>query len=67
MKVRKVVRKRHHHRGEGTSVVSDVNAVIAANVGETGSSAVRASSKRTARIVRRPGRSRVGSTEEESE
>ena len=34
MKVRRVYRKRVDHQGDGSNVVADVNAVVAASVGE---------------------------------
>ena len=44
MKVRKVIRRNLRHSDKGVSIAGDVNAVIAANVNEPGSSHVSVSS-----------------------
>jgi len=50
--VRRVIRKRIRHNKDGTQVVADVNAVVAANVNESGS---RSSVSSRQRIVQRQG------------
>jgi hypothetical protein len=53
MTARKVIRKKIRHRGKGTSVDADINAVIATNVGEENS---RTHVRSKQRIVQRSGR-----------
>ncbi len=48
MQIRKLIARRHRHRGPGTSIDAEVNAAIAANVGESGS-VTKVSSKQTAK------------------
>jgi hypothetical protein len=48
MNIRKVVKKRIRHAEEGLDVVGDVNAAIAANVGERGSTSRVSSRQKTA-------------------
>ena len=56
MKLNKVIRRRFRERLRGVDVAGDLNAVIAANVNEPGSS-TRVSSKQT--VVQRSGRTEV--------
>lgn len=61
MNVRKIIDKSIRHRSGGSEIVGDVNAVVAANVGEKGSrNAV--SSRRRTKIVQRNGRTEVSET-----
>lgn len=53
-KIRKVVRRTIEQRDDGTHTITGVNAAIAANVGEGGSTSTRSSSRQ--RIVQRSGR-----------
>jgi hypothetical protein len=46
MQVRKIIKRRIRHKGEGVDLVGDVNAAISANVGERSSSS-RVSSRST--------------------
>ena len=58
MNVRKIINKAIRHQGAGTEVAGDVNAVVAANVGEKNSK-TSVSSRRSTRIVQRSGRTEV--------
>jgi hypothetical protein len=58
MNLRRVVHKRIRHKGKGVNALADLNAVIAANVGETGSKS-HISSRSKQRIVQRSGRTEV--------
>ena len=57
MKVRKVLRKHLRRAGAGVDVAGDLNAVVAANVNEPGTS--RVSSRQRTRIVQRGGHTEV--------
>jgi hypothetical protein len=61
MNVRKIIDKAIRHRAGGSEVVGDVNAVVAANVGEEGSRTV-VSSRRSTRIVQRSGQTAITET-----
>ncbi len=61
MNVRKIIDKAVRHRSGGSEIVGDVNAVVAANVGEKGSRNV-VSSRRRTRIVQRNGRTEISET-----
>lgn len=64
MNVKKIIDKAVRHRGGGSEIVGDVNAVVSANVGEKGSrNAV--SSRRRTRIVQRNGRTEISETTSE--
>lgn len=56
MKLSKLIRKQFRHSGDGTNVVADVNAVVAANVGGKGETN-RVSSHSSSRVVQRSGHS----------
>ena len=58
MNVRKIISKAIRHQGDDSQVVGDVNAVVAANVGEKGSK-TSVSSRRSTRIVQRSGRTEI--------
>jgi len=58
----KIVKKRVRRSGGGVNLVADVNAVIASSRGSTGH--VRASSRRSVRIVQKDGRTEVTETRE---
>ena len=60
MGVRKVVRKRIRHEGEGVQAAADVNVAVVANVNEPGS---QASVRSRQRIVQRTGRARASKRE----
>ena len=65
MGVRKVVRKRIRHEGEGVQAAADVNVAVVANVNEPGSQASVRSSQRIiqrtrARAAKREGGERDG-------
>jgi hypothetical protein len=52
--LRQIIAREFRRRGAGVDFVGDVNAVIAANVGERSPSATHVSSRQ--RVVQRPGR-----------
>jgi hypothetical protein len=56
--LRKVIHKRIRRHGKGVNALGDINAVIAANVGEEGSK-TQVSSRSRQRIVQRSGRTQV--------
>jgi hypothetical protein len=62
--MRKVVRKRVRHSGDGLNVVADVNAVMAATVGK-GDGTTAATTRQSVSIVQRNGKTEV--TESRSE
>jgi hypothetical protein len=62
MKLRKVIEKRLRHEGHGLHVGGNVNAVIAANVNESGRAKTRVSSRQ--HVVQRAGRTEVFDDEE---
>lgn len=55
VQIRKLIERRIRRSGRGVDVDADVNAVVAANVGERGA-VTHASSKQTAAAVSRPAR-----------
>ena len=57
MKIRKVIRKELDHDADGVHVAGAVNAVVAANVNESGDSHTRVSSRQ--RIVQRKGKTTI--------
>jgi hypothetical protein len=57
MQIRKIIQRRIRKRGNGVDVVGDVNAAIAANVGERGAHTRTSSSQR---IVQRSSTRRQG-------
>ena len=59
VRMRKVVRKKIRHQGDGIDVVADVNGVVAGNIGQRDSSTVGVSSKSRTRIVQRSGQARA--------
>jgi hypothetical protein len=63
MNIRKIIERRIRHSGGGVDVVGDVNAVIAANVNEPGTTSTRVSSRQT--VVHHGGRSEVVNEKEE--
>lgn len=64
MNVRKIISKGTRHRGDGSEVVGDVNAVVAANGGEKGSQTA-VSSRRSTRIVQRSRRTEISESSDE--
>jgi len=60
----KIISRRIRHKGEGVDLVGDVNAAIAANIGEPGSSTHVSSSQR---VVQRSGRTRRETQSTETE
>ena len=64
MNVRKLIQRRIRHQGGGVDLVGDVNAVIAANVNDRGSSHTSVSSRQ--RIVQQGGRTVVSEERSES-
>jgi len=65
VKVKKVVRKEIDHDADGVHVAGGINAVIAANVNESGSTHTRVSSRR--RIVQKNGKTMVTEEHDEGE
>lgn len=63
VKLRKVIQRRIERSADGSSVAASLNAVIAANVNETGANEATTRSK--TRIVQRGGRTEVFETESE--
>lgn len=57
MKIRKVIRKELDHDADGVHVAGAVNAVVAADVNESGDSHTRVSSRQ--RIVQRKGKTTI--------
>jgi hypothetical protein len=66
MNVRKIIQKAVRHDGDRNQVVGDVNAVVAANVGEKGSKTA-VSSRRSTRIVQRSGHTEIAESTEDHE
>jgi hypothetical protein len=62
MQLRKVIEKRLRHEARGVNLAGGVNAVVSANVNETGRAATRVSSRE--HIVQRSGRAGVFDDEE---
>jgi hypothetical protein len=58
MNVRKIINKAIRHQTEGVNAAGDVNAVLAANVGEK-ESGTAVSSRRSTRIVQRSSRTTI--------
>lgn len=58
MNLRKIINKAVRHQGDGTNAAGDVNAAVAANVGEQGSETA-VSSRQSTRIVQRSGRTEI--------
>jgi hypothetical protein len=56
--IRKVINKAVRHQSDGVNAAGDVNAVVAANVGEKGSETA-VSSRQSTRIVQRSGRTEI--------
>jgi hypothetical protein len=63
--VRKVIRKRIRRKEGGVDLAADIDAVIATNVGESGSSEARSESHQ--RIVQRSGRSKANEADDRDE
>jgi hypothetical protein len=58
VKLQKIIEKAIRHTGDGSTVAGDVNAVVSANVGESGSEN-RVSSRRRTTVVQRSGQDGV--------
>ena len=59
MDIRKIIQRRIRHSGGGVNAAADVNAVVAANVNEAGSSHTHVSRRQSTRIVQRGGKTEV--------
>ena len=59
MNVRKLIQRRIGHSGGGVNAVADVNAVVAGNVNEPGSSRTHVSTRQSTRIVQKGGKTEV--------
>jgi hypothetical protein len=66
MNIRKIIERRIRHRTEGVDLAADVNAVIAANVGEPGAVTTASNRQRVVHRSRSRARAEGGSGDREA-
>ena len=59
MNIRKIIQRRIRHSGGGVNAVADINAVVAGNVNEPGSSRTHVSTRQSTHIVQKGGKTEV--------